>query len=193
METSVKRVFVEVIDNGKSRVLPCPIRTKDGKLMTQRLRRLLAGKYQWSYGSWCDISDDAHVFISHDVFPVGLVWRKPYTLLEEIAQSRLELQYELYMLEGSSDLTQATPVLVLPDSSNFEISSIMWRELELRHAIKRRIKELGEIKNRQANSHEYRYGCDGGHKSDCANSHDIGDDGRDDGDDSHDGGGWMQP
>ncbi|MBR6505810.1 hypothetical protein IKT18_03190 [Candidatus Saccharibacteria bacterium] len=155
METTVKRVFVAVMDNGKSRVLPCPIRTADGKLMTQRLKRLINGNYQWNYAVWCDDCDDAHIFVNHDVYSQGLVWKRPLTLLTEIAQDRIELQHELYMLEGSSELTRAAPVLVPADATNSEISNIVLHELELRQAIKSRLRELSDIKKSQSDSHEY--------------------------------------
>jgi len=155
METTVRKVFVEVIDNGKLRVLPCPIRTADGKLMSQRLKRLISGNYQWNYAVWRDDCDEAHIFVNHDVQSLGLVWKKPYTLLTEIVQDRIELQRELYMLEGTSELTRVAPVLVLDDTTNAGISEIIMRELELRKAIKSRLRELGDIKNAQSRSHDY--------------------------------------
>ena len=155
METTVKRVFVEVIDNGKPRVLPCPIRTTDGKLMTQRLKRLINGNYQWNYAVWRNDCEDAHIFVNHDVYSQGLVWKKPYTLLTEIVQDRVELQRELYMLEGTSELTRVAPVLVLDDATNSSISETILHELELRKAIKSRLRELGDIKSAQSRSHDY--------------------------------------
>jgi hypothetical protein len=77
---------------------------------------------------------------------MGMVWKRPCRLLEEIIEDRFRLQHELFMLEGISDLTEARKNLVsLEAAEDFEISLAIWYELDLRKSIKQRIRELDFI------------------------------------------------
>lgn len=75
-----------------------------------------------------------------------MVWKQPCVLLQEIAHDRAELQHELYLLEGENDLSSAQLAPIPPAATNLDVSLAIWRELELRRAIKRRIRELDRTK-----------------------------------------------
>ena len=71
MKTREKNVIVEITDNGRVRRRSYPIADENGNLMTNRLRRLIAGKLGHSY------NDEGH-----SIHFVGMVWNKPYTILQ---------------------------------------------------------------------------------------------------------------
>ena len=146
MKTTVKKVYVETIDNGKVRMRAIPIRTPSGELMTRRLKRLIEGKIRQNYGSWCELRDEeAQIFTQHEVYYVGMIWKRPCLLLQELVQDRIGLQHELYKLEGECDLTRSQPCAVASNATNLEISSAILCEIELRKDIKHRIRELDVI------------------------------------------------
>ena len=54
MKTREKNVIVEITDNGRVRRRSYPIADENGNLMTNRLRRLIAGKLGHSYNGLMD-------------------------------------------------------------------------------------------------------------------------------------------
>ena len=130
MRTTVDRVYVEVIDNGKAGLRSYPIRTPEGELMAHRLEQLVAGKFHEQ----------------PDIRSVGMYWKEPYQLLQEIVDNRAELQHELYKMEGTSELAM-TPILLVPKKApSCTISELILKELRLRKQIKARLRELDQIK-----------------------------------------------
>lgn len=132
MKTDERSVVVEITENGRAKRLIYPIATDDGELMTHRLKRLLSGKLGAS-------GDDG---TKRDIHFVGMVWRKPYPLLQEIMHDRLELQKELIQLGDGHKLTRIPPVTIPEKASNGNISALLQKELKLRESLKRRIKRF---------------------------------------------------
>ena len=118
------------------------IATKDGVLMTHRLEKLLSGSVIRRHEERLD----AHYGEWHDIQFVGMVWRPPYRLLQEIADDRKELQRELFQMEGLNDLTEY-PTLDIPmKECSHKISELIKTELDLRKKLKARLHELDDIK-----------------------------------------------
>ncbi len=138
MKTTQKSVTVEVMDGGKMKRYVFPIVTSDGDLMTHRLRRLMAGKIGHGHSAACSEQ--------RDVRYLGMIWRPPYTLLQEIVWDRLRLQHDLSQLGDASELAEM-PITVIPDRApNDEITSLTLRELRARTRMKVRINELSQKK-----------------------------------------------
>lgn len=141
LKTTEKTVIVAITDNGELKRHIYPIATADGELMTHRLRRLLDGKIGHCindyYEEW------------HDIRFVGLVWQKPYRLLEEIAQDRQRLQKELHALDS---WWAVMPVEIPEDATNGQISVMIRDELDDRKLYKSQIEE---IKKARENSLEH--------------------------------------
>ena len=135
------RVIVEVRDEGGKKRFIRRVVTKDGQLMTIYLERLIKGRGYYH--------GDSREADRREVQFVGLVWLKPYTLLAELVKNRLELQSELFKLEGESELTQLEPTEVPEEAANATISSLVLKELENRRKIQAHIKELDRIKEEQ--------------------------------------------
>ena len=133
MKTDERSVVVEVTENGRSKRLVYPIATDDGELMTHRLKRLLAGKLG---------SSDGGDGIKRDIHYVGMVWRKPYVLLQEILQDRLRLQRELIELGDGNKLTRVPPTTIPEKTSSTNVTKLIQKELRLRKAMKQRLTEF---------------------------------------------------
>ena len=132
MKTDERSVVVETTENGRAKRLVYPIVTDDGELMTHRLRRLLSGKLGASGGDG----------VRREIHFVGMVWRKPYPLLQEILQDRLALQRELIELGDTGKLTRVPPITIPERASNGNITTLMQKEMKLRDSLKRRIKRF---------------------------------------------------
>ena len=130
MKTSEKSVVVEITENGREKRLLYPIACDADELMTHRLRRLISGKIG------CTGADG----VRRDIHFVGMVWRRPYRILQELVQDRIMLQQKLIELEGHDKLTD-TPPIIIPDRANHQkITTLVQNELHLRDELKRRIK-----------------------------------------------------
>lgn len=136
MKTSEKTVVVAVLDNGKSKRHVYPIATDDGELMASRLSHLLQGRLGRSH------SDDESGPEGHVIHFVGMVWKAPYTLLQEILQDRLSLQRDLLIREGHTDLTDIAPIVIPEKASSGKITTLMQSELKLRRTLKKRLRAL---------------------------------------------------
>ena len=132
MKTDERNVVVEVTENGRAKRLIYPIATDDGELMTHRLKRLIAGKLGASDGDGG----------KREIHFVGMIWRKPYPLLQEILNDRLELQKELIELGDGNKLTRIPPITIPEKASNGNITTLLQKELKLRDSLKRRIKRF---------------------------------------------------
>lgn len=130
MRTVEKSVIVEVTENGREKRLLYPIVSSDNELMTHRLNRLLAGKLGHSGADG----------VRREIHFVGMVWRKPYTLLQELVQDRVLLQKKLIELEGHDKLTDTPPIAIPERASHSKITTLTQNELHLRDELKRRIK-----------------------------------------------------
>ena len=146
MKTTVKTVTVEITDNGKRKYLTFSIATKDGDLMTNRLKKLLAGKISYCGNIW---RDGHGIFVDpiRDVHFVGMVWRPPYQLLQELIADRIQLQRELYKLEGKSELTNIQGVVTPKTVTSDVITEFVLDEIRTRELVKKRIRELDRIKD----------------------------------------------
>lgn len=135
LKTTEKTVIVAITDNGEPKRHVYPIATADGELMTHRLSRLLDGKLGHCrndfYEEW------------HDIRFVGLVWEKPYRLLEEIAMDRQKLEQELVELGWMSS---ALSVRIPEDATDKQISAMIRTELETRRLRKSWIEMAKRIK-----------------------------------------------
>ena len=125
------KVIVEVLDESGKKCFIRQAVTKGGQLKTGYLEWLIKGG-----GYYHGDSRDRRGFQF-----LGLVWLKPYTLLAELVKNRLELQSELFKLEGESELTRLEPTEVPEEAANATISSLVLKELENRRKIQDRIKE----------------------------------------------------
>ena len=96
------------------------------------LRRLLSGKLGASGGDG----------VRREIHFVGMVWRKPYPLLQEILQDRLALQRELIKLGDTGKLSRVPPITIPERASNGNITTLMQKEMKLRDNLKRRIKRF---------------------------------------------------
>ena len=134
MKTSEKSVVVEVEIGGKVVRHAYPIVTKNGELMTHRLKRLMAGNVGRPRGPHGE-HDDAHF--------VGMIWKPPYSLLQEILRDRMELQDKLRELEGKSNFTEAEPAVIPDRAENGKITTMIQDELRFRGILKARIAAIG--------------------------------------------------
>lgn len=135
MKTVERNVVVEISENGRAKRLIYPIVSDNGELMTHRLRRLLAGKLGYSGGDG----------LRKDVHFVGMVWKKPYTLLQELTGDRVKMQQKLAKLEGHDKLTDFPPTIVPDRASQGRISTLVQNELHLRDELKRRLRRHERI------------------------------------------------
>ena len=136
MKTKEKSVVVEVKvgESKRLRRLSYPIADSDGSLMTNRLRRLIAGKLGRSE------SDE-----EREIHFMGMVWNPPYTILQELAAERLLLQRQLQLMGDRSKLATASPLLAPERAANEEITEMVSRELWLREQMKAKIQQRKAI------------------------------------------------
>ena len=134
MKTKERNVVVEVKDGGKLKRLVFPIACENGELMTHRLSRLHTGKI----GS----SSDG---VKRDIHFVGIVWRAPYPLLQELVQDRIKMQQKLIGFAGHDKLTDIPPTFVPEKASQTKITTLVQKELRLRNELKRRIKRCERL------------------------------------------------
>lgn len=143
MKTSEKYVVAQIETNGQVTERKFYIYGKDGVLMTHRLRRLLEGKIQHYY-------DEEHRETVYFHF-VGMVWRPPYRLLQEIVQDRLLLQADLAGLATSGALSHIAeldgllrelPTPIPEKAPSDDITRLMRHELDLRHRLNIKIREI---------------------------------------------------
>ena len=130
MFTTIKRVEVSVMIDGRETWFSYPIRTKEGFLMTHRLKNLLDGKIGRQR-----MNDD------REIVPKGLVWRPPYTLVHEIMNERVRLQNDLKKCGYSGRLVELPARTIPEDASNTQISAIVKKELKLINKIRNKIAE----------------------------------------------------
>lgn len=130
MKTSEETVVVEVKIDGKVVRHTYPIATDDGELMTHRLKRLMAGKVGHPSGphSSCE---EAHF--------IGMIWKPPYQILQEILRDRMALQDELRACEGKSNFTEAEPIVIPDRADSGKITTMIQDELKLRGILKARL------------------------------------------------------
>ena len=131
MKTRAKSVVVEVTDNGRLTRRRYPIADKDGNLMTNRLRRLITGKLGRS-----DYEDERNIHF------VGMVWDKPYIILNELMAERLLLQSELILRGYHGALVLVAPRSVPESASDDTITNLVLHELKLHDKIKNRLRQL---------------------------------------------------
>lgn len=131
MKTREKNVIVEITDNGRVRRRSYPIADENGNLMTNRLRRLISGKLGHSY------SDEGR-----SIHFVGMVWNKPYIILQELVAERMALQRTLMLLGDQSNLALAKPRPIPTSASHEIITTLVLKELKLRDKMKVRINQL---------------------------------------------------
>ena len=132
MKTSEHSVIVDLTSNGSLRRCSFPIATKDGELMTHRLERLLKGKI----GHSC-----IDGIAKNDVHFVGIVWRKPFNLLNEVMRDRRALQIQLQRLCYSDPLVEIPLPYVSMSATDTIVSMTLQRELALREKLKKQIKK----------------------------------------------------
>ena len=159
MKTTVEKVYVqELWSDGNIITRAYPIRTPDGRLMIERLKQLASsGKAQQhggiQYDAHGDGHDGTHIFTQYKISRLGIDWRGSWSLLNEIIESRADLQNELFKLEGESELTRY--IAPLPsDATNPEISATILDELGLRKKIQQRIRQLDQSKAKQAEAEQ---------------------------------------
>ena len=147
MKTSEKYVVAQIETNGRVTERKFYIRGKDGVLMTHRLHRLLEGRVQHYY-------DEEHRETVYFHF-VGMVWRPPYTILHEVLQDRLFRQTKLAGIVANYPLSTAVeldgmlselPTIIPERAPNDEISSAIRHELDLRHRLGIKIKEIKNLR-----------------------------------------------
>lgn len=132
MKTTEGKIVIEVIDdNGRLRRHTLPIVDKNGDLMTNRLRRVIANVLSGSYG------DENRHYVS-----AKMVWEKPYTILRELAEERARLQDKLTEKGYRGTLTQMLPLEMPIDLPDEIITNLVKQELELYKEIKRVLKEM---------------------------------------------------
>ena len=143
MRTSEECVVAEIESNGRTYERKFYIATKNGELMTRRLRRLLAGSISHYY----DQRNRERVYFHF----VGMIWRPPYRLLQEIVQDRLSLQTELAgLVVNTADaadlnlngLLRELPTPIPEKAPHDKITTLMQHELELRRELDSKIKEV---------------------------------------------------
>ena len=148
MKTKEKRVTVEVECAGKRRRFNLSIRNQKGELMTHRLKQIATGYISARTLSRLD-SDIAQAVRTGDgdaVRFIGIVWKPPYTILQEVLQDRLQLQEQLKKVdEFQNEPESLYEVTVIPEKAdNAEITRLLIRELKARRTIKSRIKTLSK-------------------------------------------------
>ena len=132
MKTSEHNVIVDLKSNGSLRRCSFPIATKDGELMTHRLDRLLKGKISHSCEDGVPKSD---------VHFVGIVWHRPFNLLNEVMRDRRALQIKLRRLCYTDPLIDIPlPYVSMSATSNI-VSMTLQSELALREMLKKQIKK----------------------------------------------------
>lgn len=143
MKTSEKYVVAKIEVDGRVYERKFRVATDDGELMTRRLKRLLSGGVSHYY-------DQEHRETVYFHF-IGMVWRPPYRLLHEVIEDRLLLQTELAgtAAERSMDaaieldgLLRELPSAVPKKAMNDKITVLLHRELDLRHRLSAKIREL---------------------------------------------------
>lgn len=138
MKTSEHSVIVDLKCNGSLRRCSFPIVTKDGELMTHRLDWLLKGKIPHSHEDGVP---------KHDVHFVGIVWHKPFNLLNEVMRDRRALQIKLQRLCYSDPLVEIPLPYVSTSASNSIVSMTLQKELALREKLKKQIKKYEQSVN----------------------------------------------
>ena len=131
MKTSEHSVIVDLTSNGNVRRCSFPIVTKDGELMTHRLDRLLIGKISHS----CEDGVP-----KNDIHFVGIVWRRPFNLLNEVMRDRRALQIKLQHLCYTDPLVEIPLPYVSMSASSSIVSMTLQSELALREKLKKQIK-----------------------------------------------------
>ena len=145
MITSEMYVIVIAEHEGDIEYRKIPIASSKGELMTNRLKKLLAGHMSHPYGEYRGGISEIRM--------IGLFWRRPYTILREIAEDRIKRQKQL-MAEANAlnhhgpdiyELISEPPLEVPDQAGNEEISELMRREIDFRHRVKVKIKEIQNI------------------------------------------------
>lgn len=134
MKTSEKSVIVEVEVGGKIMRHIYPIVTGNGDLMTHRLKRLMAGRVGHPRSPH-DGYEEAHF--------MGMVWKPPYQILQEILRDRIDLQSQLLAVEGKNNFTEIEPIKIPKKAENGKITTLVQEELKLRGILKARLKSIG--------------------------------------------------
>ncbi len=132
MKHEVEKLIVEVTENDRPVRRSYPIVNSEGKVMTHRLQRLLAGK----------LGDSQNNQLAVNVHFVGAVWSPPYTVLQKLIAERRALQDSLLIREGHSDLSDMFFPKVPDKASNDEITRLVLLELKARKEIQRRLRKI---------------------------------------------------
>ena len=130
MKTTVKEVIVEVKEGSQVRRHTFPIVSKDGDLMTHRLKRLMDGKLSTRHSNGPD--SEQHF--------IGMVWRPPYTLLHELHEENQALKGKLVHLDGCDNLVVAESPRIPRRVPYDTITQMVRDELKLYYSLRRRIK-----------------------------------------------------
>ena len=130
LKTTVEKAIVEVSENDRNRRYSFPIRNKDGELMTHRLKRLMGGKLSTRH---CNGPDMEPHFIE-------MVWKPPYTLLQELRTENRALKSKLIHMDGCGHLVIAEPPMVPKRARHDVITQMVRDELKLYYSLRRRIK-----------------------------------------------------
>ena len=133
MKTTVEKVIVEVSENDRNRRYSFPIRDKNNELMTHRLKRLMDGKLSTRHSNGPDT--EPHF--------IGMVWKPPYTLLQELCEENRALKSKLIHMDGCGHLVVAEPPVVPRRASHDTITQMVRDELKLYYSLRRRIKAHG--------------------------------------------------
>lgn len=153
MKTSEKTVTVEVKIGNRTTRRVYPIVSKKGELMTHHLRKLMAGGVKAQRNSRGEEIGTIHF--------IGMIWKPPYRILQEVIRDRMEKQTELaglvqrhgelVPLEGLLTVTAA----VIPEKAdNTKITTLLQHELDLRHQIDLKIGEMKRAAAKKMNPAE---------------------------------------
>ncbi len=139
MKTREKSVIVVVSDDGRMKRFVYPIATKEGELMTRRLRRLLAGKIN------CSGAERVR-----DIHFIGMEWYEPYTILNELRDDCTRLQNEILAIDEHADLSDPLGLIEQKHhryyNNDDRISHLIRHQLDTRRRLQRRLREVKAAK-----------------------------------------------
>ena len=128
MKTAEKDIRVLIKLCGMPVVRSYPIRTKSGQLMANRLEQILNGNLGHTHGRGDEEKYDTEV--------VGIIWKRPYTILRELKNDCIQKQAEILKRDGHSLLTDDAICVVPEEAPDEYITKLVAYELKLRKALK---------------------------------------------------------
>ena len=131
MKTAEKEIRVLVNLCGTPAVRRYPIRTTSGLLMTRRLEQILKGNLGHTHGRGDEEKYDTEV--------IGVIWKKPYTVLHELIDDCIQMQSEILRRDGHSLLTDDAMCIVPEEAPDEYITKLVMYVLKLRKALKREL------------------------------------------------------